>query len=103
MFDALDARYVRGAMEAIQCAVERDLIIEINTGAMSRGYRTEPYPSRELLKEIHMRGGRILISSDCHRTEWIDFAFEQAAELARECGFREIWEWRNGGFVEVGL
>ena len=58
-FDVEDPRYLSLAMEAVRLAAERNRIVEINTGAMSRGYRAEPYPSRAMLTELRRRGGRI--------------------------------------------
>ena len=103
MFDAGSPRYLRPAKEALRCAVERDLLVEVNTGAMSRGYRTEPYPGRALLEHLHDLGGRIILTTDCHRAEWVDCGLAQAAQLARECGFRESWIWKDGGFQAVEL
>ena len=103
MFDAGSPRYLRPAKEAVRCAVERGLLIEVNTGAMSRGYRTEPYPGRALLEHAFQLGGRIILTTDCHRAEWVDFGLAQAAELARACGFRESWIWKDGGFQPVAL
>lgn len=103
MFDAEDARYVLPAKETVALAAERGLLVEINTGAMSRGYRTEPYPSLDLLRHLRALGGRITITSDCHRAEWIDFAFDKAIALAQAAGFRSAWVWKNGGFREEAL
>lgn len=103
MFDAADPRYLNPARDAIRCAVERDRIVEINTGAMSRGYRSAPYPDAILLRDLHDLGGRITISSDAHRAEWIDFAFDQAISLAKSCAFRTAWIWKDGGMTEVEL
>lgn len=65
-------------------------IFEINTGAISRGWRTSPYPAPEILKEVRRRGGHVMINSDSHATDTIDFAFETAAKLARACGFTSV-------------
>lgn len=98
MFDPADPRYVQPAMETIALAAERDRLVEINTGAMSRGYRTAPYPSLDLLTYLYDLGGHITITSDCHRAEWIDFAFDQAIVFAKRAGFREAYIWQNGQF-----
>ncbi len=103
MFDAADARFMAPALETIALAAEKDMLVEINTGAMSRGYRTVPYPAPELLAQLRALGGRITITSDCHRAEWIDFAFDPAIALAQASGFREAWIWENGGFVAKAL
>lgn len=103
MFDAASPRYLRPAREALRCAVERDLLVEVNTGAMSRGYRSEPYPGRTLLKHLREIGGRITLTTDCHRAEWVDYGLAQAAQLALSCGFTESWIWRSGTFEPVPL
>ncbi len=103
MFDSACAKYMDPARETIALAAEKDILVEINTGAMSRGYRTAPYPDLPLLKQLKQQGGRITITSDCHRAEWIDFAFDQAIDLAKQAGFRESWIWENGQFTAKEL
>ena len=102
-FDMEDDRYLFPAMEALRCAVDRERIVEVNTGAMSRGYRSAPYPGMTLLRALKAMGGRIAITSDCHRAEWIDFGFDRAVQMARACGFREVWTWIGGGLNPVPL
>lgn len=102
-FSTSDKRFMEPALEALRLAVEKDMIVEVNTGAMSRGYRSAPYPGPALLKVLKDMNGRITISSDCHRAEWIDFAFDKAAALARDAGFKEAYIWRNGGMNAVEL
>lgn len=60
---------------------------EINVGAMTRGYRTSPYPSKKLLCEIARLGGDIVINGDCHDRRWLGRYLDGAAALALECGF----------------
>lgn len=102
-FDESDPRYLRHALEAVECAVRHDLPIEINTGAIARGYRTAPYPNPAILRGIHDLGGRIIINSDAHAAAQIDCAFSQAAALAISCGFTSALRLRAFGFEEVPL
>ena len=102
-FDMEDDRYLFPATEALRCAVDRGRIIEVNTGAMSRGYRSAPYPGMALLGVLRALGGRITITSDCHRAEWIDFGFDRALQMVRACGFGEVWCWIDGGFRAVDI
>lgn len=103
LFDPEDPRFTGPALEALRCAVDHGRIVEINTGAMSRGWRSQPYPALPLLKALRAMGGRILISSDCHRADWIDFAFDRAAELARAAGFTTVHLWQNNAFTPTPL
>ncbi len=100
MIDESNSLYKLIAMEPIEVAAKHDTIVEINTGAMSRGYRSEPYPSLDQLKRLHELGGRITITSDCHRAEWIDHSFYKAVALAQSAGFKTVWIWENGEFRE---
>ena len=90
-FDEAAPRYCRAALEALEAVMERDVFFEINTGAISRGYRTVPYPAPFLLTAIREKGGRVCITSDSHSESTVTCAFDRAADLAAECGFRETW------------
>lgn len=45
-----------------------DGMVEINTGAISRNWRTTPYPNPFLLKQLKERDCPIIITSDSHET-----------------------------------
>ena len=102
-FDESDPRYINAALEALEMAMKRDVIFEINTGAIAKGYRTSPYPAPFLLRAIRERGGRICITSDAHSADTITCAFSQAAAQAESCGFREAWVLAKDGFRPVEL
>lgn len=102
-FDEGDPRYRAAALEALEALMERDVIFEINTGAISRGYRTAPYPASFLLEAIRQKNGRVCIASDSHSADAVVHAFSQAAALAEACGFREVWVLGSEGFHPVGL
>ena len=103
LYNSNSPRFLAAAKDAIDALVAADKIFEINTGAISRGYRTTPYPSQTLLREIHARGGKITISADAHRTQDIAFGFERAAALAQECGFTALWQFDGKEFVPTKL
>ncbi|MBR2547597.1 MAG: histidinol-phosphatase HisJ family protein [Eubacterium sp.] len=94
LFDESDPRYVSawtGALDrlcgqASSEAARNTILFEINTGAMSRGYRTAPYPSKEILAEIAHRGMSVILSSDSHEKSTLTYGFDEAYELAAECG-----------------
>lgn len=103
LFDESDPRYLKPALEAVKCALERGKPLEMNTGAISRGYRTTPYPSATILKYIREHGGEIIINSDAHFAEAIDVGFDLCVEIARGCGFDHVLALRKNGFEEVSL
>ena len=90
LFDLRHPRYVAACEKALEKLLATDAFFEINTGAMSRGYRTSPYPSADILCKIKDGGGRIILSSDSHSVDTLDYGFDMALKLARECGFKTI-------------
>lgn len=103
LFDTGHPRYVSAALEALDRLARRDVICEINTGAMSRGYRTVPYPAPALLRAMRERGIPICVTGDSHSADALLHAFPQAEELARSCGYRERMALTRQGFAPEGL
>lgn len=82
-------RYVAAVDGALQKLVQTNRLFEINTGAMSRGYRSMPYPSESIIRKIAEMGGRFIISSDAHSAENIDFGFSQVIDLLNKLSVDE--------------
>lgn len=103
LFSSDDPAYRQAALDAMAALVEQDPLFEINTGAISRGCRTTPYPERWLLEKLRALGGRIILSSDAHRPDTLVYQFDRSARLARDCGFRTAWVLTPDGFREQPL
>ncbi len=56
-------------------------VFEINTGAISKGYRTVPYPAADQIAYIKSKGGILTLSSDSHAAGTICSGFEEFAGL----------------------
>lgn len=102
-FDQAHPRYRRAALAALDALLEKGLIIEVNTGGMARNYTKQPYPAPFLLRRILEKKGRILLSSDAHRAQDLDFAFDSTAAMLYAIGFRERAEFSKQGFIDVPL
>lgn len=102
-FDENDPRYLKGAKDAAMAAIERGVPLEINTGAIARGYRSAPYPSLPLLKFIHDQGGEVIVNGDSHSAAALETAYDLALENAVRAGFDHVLRMRVGGFEEVGI
>lgn len=75
-------------------------IFEVNTGAISRGYRSAPYPSKNLLYTLKKADAKLILSSDCHDANFLDCKFEETKKLIREIGFEYLYTIKNGVFVK---
>ena len=69
LFDENDPRYISAWKNACNELLKTGRPFEVNTGAISRGYRTTPYPSAEIRQYILQNGGRLIFSSDSHTAE----------------------------------
>ena len=101
--DTSSKEYLDLGMEAIHALKGKIPFFEVNTGAISRGYRTAPYPQMEFLKEFKRLGFGAVITSDCHNKDFLDCAFDDAAALLAEAGFKTKWVLTDSGFQEVAL
>ena len=102
-FDEGDPAYREAAFAALDELAGRGRIFEINTGAISRGYRTAPYPAAFLLRRLAEKGGRITFSSDTHSAGTVLYGYREAVQLARDCGFSSCWYLTARGFAEGPL
>ena len=98
MFDESDKRYISAYKSALSELLKEDVIFEINSGAVSRGYRFSPYPSLSILRDIFIGGGKITLSSDSHDKSTVDFGFYESIEYAKSCGFKEVYYLTPDGF-----
>lgn len=103
LFDTESAEYKKAAVSAIDALSGKIPFFEVNTGAISRGYRTSPYPTLDLIKEFKSRGFGAVISSDCHDGRFLDCGFDKARELLRAGGFTERYVLTNNGFKAVEI
>ena len=86
-FDEAAPRYRAAALAALEAADPVRTLLEVNTGAVSRGYRTVPYPAQFLLRAWRERGGDIILTADSHRTDTVVWGYRQAADWARAAGY----------------
>ncbi len=91
-------QYLKLAQKYMSEAVKNDVIFEINTGAVARGYRTFPYPCAELLHVIKKQGGKVMLASDSHSTKTLDYYFEEAKNILRDVGFDGVYVLDDGVF-----
>lgn len=77
LFDTQNPRYQAAANKALEALLEAPVILEVNTGAMARGYRTQPYPSQDLLSRWLEAEKKVHFSSDCHDAKNLLYGYEE--------------------------
>ena len=75
--DLSHPRYTAAWREAADKLLETGKPFEINTGAISRGWRSAPYPHGDIIRYLQARGGRLILNSDSHSAGTVAFQFDQ--------------------------
>jgi histidinol-phosphatase (PHP family) len=102
-FDSESDWYLRLTSRAVEAVKASGCILEVNTGAVNRGFTTHPYPEKNVLSQVFAAGIPVTISSDAHSAEDIISNFDLAASVLKKAGYRSIIQMLNGKFTEVGL
>jgi len=98
-----NAEYNKLSEKYLTYALESDCIFEINTGAISRGYRKTPYPYENLMYIIKKNGGKIILSSDTHSKDTVDFGFDVAINMIKDIGFNHIYTLYDNEFRRISI
>ena len=88
---------VKNVVKKIACY---DVVVEINTGGIARGYMDDVYPSEWIIRECKKCEIPVALCSDAHAPENIDSYFEEAKGIMRSAGYNEIWGLNNGRWVK---
>ncbi len=102
-FDEESPRYLRRALEVLEHLTKQRMCFEVNTGAITRGYRTVPYPAKTMLRRLREMGGEVILTSDAHHASHLCGSFSEAESLVKEIGFTHVNIWTRDGFQAVGL
>ena len=83
LFSTADPRYIAAADAALERLLEAGPrpLLEVNTGAMARGWRSEAFPERRIRERWLGEGGKLLLASDCHDRRNLLYAFDEFAAL----------------------
>lgn len=98
-----NAEYNRMAEGFIERAARCGCIFEVNTGALARGLRSRPYPAENLLRVLKRCGAPVILSSDCHQKDKLDFAFPETERYLKDIGFRHTVIFKDGRFIKKAL
>ena len=101
IFDTSDPRYIKAGLEALDALLEKDVIFEVNTGAMARGYRTTPYPAPIFLRYIAEKRGNVTLSSDAHNKDFLTYGFETALQIMKASGIGSVLTMTKDGWKNV--
>ena len=89
--------------EILRTLIRKDIGLEINTGGYKYGLGT-PNPCKDVIARYRELGGKIItFGSDAHDPVYLGYEMERAASLAKACGFRSYFIFRNRKPIEIPL
>ena len=83
IIDEEDPRYIAAWKKAVDALIPAGKYFEINTGVISRGHKTKPYPAKSIIDYILSKGGKLIFSSDSHHKDKLCFEFDKWEELLK--------------------
>ena len=86
-----DKEYLNVSEKYLDIALGSDCIFEVNTGAIARKCRKTPYPYENLLHLMKKREGKIILNSDCHFCNGLDFKFSEMRKMLKDIGFQYVY------------
>ncbi len=95
--------YHQLAEKYLAIAAENDVIFEVNTGAISRGVRTAPYPHERLLYLLKQKDAKLMLNADSHHKDTIDCYFTEAKQYLKDIGFRYLYILYHNEFQKVQI
>ena len=95
--------YRDAALSAAESVVKCGKLIEINTGAISRGYRTTPYPDPFILKRLAELNAPIIVTTDCHSANNIDIKYDETVSMLPSYGFTRLYYLTDSGFKGIKI
>ena len=71
------------------------VVVEVNTGGLSRGKTADPYPSGAILELLRLRETPVIITADAHSPEYLDGHYEEARRLLLDSGYTRAVSFRG--------
>jgi histidinol-phosphatase (PHP family) len=103
LFDENAGWYLAAMTAALEAIRGSGCVVEINTGAVSRGYRTDYYPGDATLAAMAGMGIPVTLGSDAHRPQHLAAHFAGALDSLHRAGYRECWRLSASGWKAVAL
>ena len=95
--------YLELCYKVLDKIIAANKIIEVNTGAIARGYRSKPYPHELLLAYIAKNKGMICLNSDCHDLNYLDCYYDESMQLIKNCDFDSMMILDDDGFKKTAI
>jgi histidinol-phosphatase (PHP family) len=94
-FNINDAWYEELVRSTIDVMKKYDTICEINTRGVYKHRSDDFFPNKKWIKILLEKNVPITISTDCHKADEVDLLFNQAIDIVKEIGVKEVMYFDN--------
>ena len=107
-FDEEAEWYRKQVNETLDLIAEKGCIMEVNTRGLFKQKPPLLYPGPWVIKQAHQRGIPVMLNSDAHHPDEIDFGFAETALLLKQTGYKTLRilhqdTWQDVPFNEKGI
>jgi len=102
LFSETEDWYQDEVRQTLDALVESDMALEINIRGLFAATEVQ-YPSLWILKEARKRNIPITMGTDSHRAGEVGQALDQAYNLAREAGYKEIVRFKARKMIPISI
>lgn len=103
LFDEEDDKYKKLALYYLEKIAKENKIFEVNTGAMSRGWKTKPYPAPFLLERLKKLNAPIIVTSDSHNKDTLSYGYRETEKMLKDLGFTTQMALSDKGWINIPL
>ena len=95
IFSTSHPRYIAARDRALDVLLKTPAVFEVNTGAISRGYRTSPYPEDAVLMRLRESGRSVVVNTDCHSVSGLGCELESSAKRVEALGVNRLYRMED--------
>jgi histidinol-phosphatase (PHP family) len=90
-----EEKYLRLAENYAKIAAASGCMFEVSTGAIGRGVSKRLYPNDHLLYLLRKLDVKLVLSSDSHTIDTLDFGFKETRQYLKDFGFTHAYALLN--------
>lgn len=90
LIDTTSAQYRSIVCNTLEQMAESSALLEVNTGAVARGYMDDVYPEAFALEYWRRLGGKAIVGADCHLAQKMDAGYDKARQRLIEAGYESV-------------
>jgi histidinol-phosphatase (PHP family) len=103
LFDEESSWYREALASAIEAVASAGCVVEVNTGGVSRGFRSDWYPCKWALRRMRELDVPVTFGSDAHDPRHVGFQMREVREFLQDVGYRSLWFQGANGWAECPL